>query len=605
MTNRLIRPRRVSPLSSLIGLLGTLVLAVAVQAQPTDSPYLVRDIDLTGEPYSEGCILSVCPPPILYYGSRLSQFFPLGDRLIFSADDRQEGIPAWVSDGTTAGTQRLRDDAVSSPTTLLGAAGDRFLLWTDDLSAPLWSTQGIPGDDISVTLGCPDCGVVSRVATFDESVYFQVYDPSIQHYSLWRSDGLTAEQVDNLCGTPGFCLERVQRTLTWDGDLYYDHWFPGHPRRIFSLESSTSSPVEVEATCGWEQGLVAAGPQLLFSGSCYDAAANLYRNGVHGTPRPGVEPQLIRSIASFAPGTTPTVPLAGPLTGFGSDPGFGAFTVGEVLWLTDGTLSGTQPTVNFDSIDSMVGLGNVLLVSGRRNGNPGIWSLDTSGMVEALSVGTVTGAPQVVSQSGAQNVTAQAMFAMDQAMFGVEPWITDGTASGTRRLGDIRPGAASSAPGIGGLDATGFVSAGDTVYFGADDGEHDVELWAVDLSATQEPSGCTPSARVLCLADGRFSVEVEWRDFAGIEGFGTAIPMTFESGAFWFFEDVRFELIVKIVDGRDYNGHFWVFHGSLTNVEYNLTVTDTTTGATWTRLNQLQEFGSDGDTEAFPDPLLP
>lgn len=53
---------------------------------------------------------------------------------------------------------------------------------------------------------------------------------------------------------------------------------------------------------------------------------------------------------------------------------------------------------------------------------------------------------------------------------------SDGTAAGTYRLSDIAPGAASSDPGP-------FWVVGDQVLFGADDGDHGRELWALPISA--------------------------------------------------------------------------------------------------------------------------
>ena len=121
-------------------------------------------------------------------------------------------------------------------------------------------------------------------------------------------------------------------------------------------------------------------------------------------------------------------------------------------------------------------------------------------------------------------------------------------------------------------------------------------LFAARLSA--EP--CAASAKKLCLNAGRFSTEVSWKDFAGNTGFGQAVPLTSDTGYFWFFSDNNVELVVKVVDGRALNGRFWVFYGALSNVEYTLTVTDSVTGRVKTYNNPSGNFGSVGDTDAFP-----
>ena len=107
------------------------------------------------------------------------------------------------------------------------------------------------------------------------------------------------------------------------------------------------------------------------------------------------------------------------------------------------------------------------------------------------------------------------------------------------------------------------------------------------------------SPRLRLGLDQRFEARVSWRDFDGVEGSGVAVPLAEDTGAFWFFDSANIELTVKVLDGRDINGHFWVFNGSLTNVEYTLTVTDTFTGAVYTFTNPLGQFGSFGDTEAL------
>jgi hypothetical protein len=74
----------------------------------------------------------------------------------------------------------------------------------------------------------------------------------------------------------------------------------------------------------------------------------------------------------------------------------------------------------------------------------------------------------------------------------------------------------------------------------------------------------------------------------GGTGKGIAVPLTSDSGYFWFFENTNVELMVKMLDGRSVNGHFWLFWGALTDVQFTMTVTDTQTGAV------KQYFGTQG-----------
>jgi len=116
-------------------------------------------------------------------------------------------------------------------------------------------------------------------------------------------------------------------------------------------------------------------------------------------------------------------------------------------------------------------------------------------------------------------------------------------------------------------------------------------------------NACVPNATTLCLSDGRFAASVTWHDFAGRSGVGTPIVLTPDTGSFWFFDAGIHELAVKVIDGRGTNNAWWVFYGSLSNVEFELTVIDTETGDTWTRSNPSGTFASGGDIEAFPQEL--
>jgi hypothetical protein len=103
----------------------------------------------------------------------------------------------------------------------------------------------------------------------------------------------------------------------------------------------------------------------------------------------------------------------------------------------------------------------------------------------------------------------------------------------------------------------------------------------------------------LDLFGGRFSVEVSWRDHQGNSGYGQPVPDSNLSGFFWFFNQDNLELVVKILDGRPVNGHFWVFYGALSDVEYWITVTDKTTGEKRQYHNPSGNLCGNADTRAF------
>lgn len=111
-------------------------------------------------------------------------------------------------------------------------------------------------------------------------------------------------------------------------------------------------------------------------------------------------------------------------------------------------------------------------------------------------------------------------------------------------------------------------------------------------------AACVDDDDTLCL-DDQFTVEATWKDFEGNVGKGMSVPLTAETGAFWFFGPNNLELMLKVLDGRQINDHFWVFYGALSNVEYSITVVNTVTLETKVYTNPLGNFASIADIEAF------
>jgi photosystem II stability/assembly factor-like uncharacterized protein len=124
---------------------------------------------------------------------------------------------------------------------------------------------------------------------------------------------------------------------------------------------------------------------------------------------------------------------------------------------------------------------------------------------------------------------------------------------------------------------------------------------AVLTSAAASPAVvCEPDPTALCLEEGRFQVRVAWQAAPDGPSFNAAaIPLTGDTGYFWFFTDTNVELVVKVLDGRAINGHFWVFYGALSNVQYTITVTDTETGVSQIYEKPQGNLASVADTAAF------
>lgn len=111
--------------------------------------------------------------------------------------------------------------------------------------------------------------------------------------------------------------------------------------------------------------------------------------------------------------------------------------------------------------------------------------------------------------------------------------------------------------------------------------------------------GCFAGPAGLCLNDGRFQVSATWTT-GGEDNVARAVANTADAGFFTFFSPDNIELDVKVLDGCEENGYFWVFAAGLTDVGVELRVEDTATGMYKTYSNdQGETFETITDIQAF------
>lgn len=88
--------------------------------------------------------------------------------------------------------------------------------------------------------------------------------------------------------------------------------------------------------------------------------------------------------------------------------------------------------------------------------------------------------------------------------------------------------------------------------------------WELQVAAIESyesgPAGalCEPAPAVLCLQGGRYQVTLDW---SALDGRSAAAPVsdarTAEAGLFFFFAPANWEVLVKVLDGCEVNGHHW------------------------------------------------
>ena len=163
----------------------------------------------------------------------------------------------------------------------------------------------------------------------------------------------------------------------------------------------------------------------------------------------------------------------------------------------------------------------------------------------------------------------------------------------TINVTDTRDGTSkqySNTPGdCGGFDDVGFPASLASVY-------------RRGLTATIRKASlagtCRADADTMCLIGNRFAVEMTWRNqFNGTSGSGRPKRLSDLTGAFAFTDPQNLEILIKTLPFPD---RVLVLYGALSNLEYTLRVTDTTTGAVKTYSNPAGRYCGGLDNTAFP-----
>lgn len=509
----------------------------------------------------------------------------LDDRLLFTAcDGTHSGL--WSSQGLAATTTLLRafagEDCAAATGQLVAAEGRVYFTVG---SKELWSSDGtVDGTRLAYRLP-DDCTFGDLMVPVGSRLLLVVYAPGI--HQVWISDG-EPQQTGPLAPFAPFEVDGGYQMASL-GD------------RAYLLVGNDQGEADLLVTDGTPEGSTAL--------RHFDAFP----------PTAALRAVRLGSGDFIAPGTGPSALLA-----------------------SDGTVSGTVEALSmqlgFAHPQGLATVGDRLLFTAELgHGDKGLWSCDAGGTDLALVTTFAASEGESAERSDTMAVLGdRVVFVADDGVHGREPWISDGTPQGTKLLRDISLGPSSSAPGQ-------LTAVGETLYFTAQDflgnelwhsdgtadgtqrvadlatGPRDAspdrltatqhllyftaegspanrQLWAKDLT----PGLCTTAGGTLCLGNGRFRATVRWTDFEGRQGNGQAVPLSEDTGAFWFFGPQHLEAMIKIIDGRHDNDHFWIFYGALSNVAFELTVDDLVTGEQAVYVNPAGRFASHGDTHALP-----
>ncbi|HEY4595902.1 MAG TPA: ELWxxDGT repeat protein, partial [Thermoanaerobaculia bacterium] len=235
----------------------------------------------------------------------------------------------------------------------------------------------------------------------------------------------------------------------------------------------------------WSDEMEAAGGKVFF----------VRDDGVHGkelwvSDGSAGGPHLVRDILPGARSSNPTsLTAVGSALYFIADDGIH----GRELWRSDGTEAGTVLALDFnpflrDSVLSVSAAGDPWMLAVVDFENVGLQLVFTdgtpsgTGTMGPLHPGPFEPPARVLSYS-----SQQVLYAFNDGVHGVEPWVWSKGTSQRTMLGDLHPGTGSSVEitllpdGLQGADAVAAPWGG--FLFLANDGPHGSELWSTDGTA--------------------------------------------------------------------------------------------------------------------------
>lgn len=158
-------------------------------------------------------------------------------------------------------------------------------------------------------------------------------------------------------------------------------------------------------------------------------------------------------------------------------------TTGTELWISDGTVNGTNrvkdinPGAASSSPDNFVAIGNTLFFVAEKGGDIELWKSDGTGngtqMVKDIRVGATGSFPDELTVIG-----NTLYFSANDGITGFELWKSDGTQGGTQLVKNIYNDNAAIGPRNSQIEHLTVFN--NTLYFAANDGVFGRELWKSD-----------------------------------------------------------------------------------------------------------------------------
>ncbi|HNP21344.1 MAG TPA: T9SS type A sorting domain-containing protein [Panacibacter sp.] len=379
-------------------------------------------------------------------------FAILNNKIYFDGLTAANGSELWVTDGTDAGTQLVKDiesgSGSSSPSDIVVLNNKLYFFASTSTSGnEMWVSDGTNGGTAllkDINPGAAGSYNASEVFLNGSTLFFTANDGT-HGTELWKTDGTEAGTVLVKDINSGSASSNTGNISALNGVIYFSADDGATGDELWKSDGSSAGTVQVKDIVSGKKG---SAPSQFFQ----------FKNKlVFLVEKSGIIPTYqIWSTDGSGAGTTIIYDYS---ASFAFPTLFFSVVIGNKFYYSLTSLTGTE----------------VWGSDGTTAGTALLKNTNASGDDKATLFPDIYGAAFSGSDFHTKLFNGKIFMTADDGTNGSELWITDGSTAGTVMVKDINSGIGSSID----LSSLGFYTQA-SMYFPADDGSHGMELWKSD-----------------------------------------------------------------------------------------------------------------------------